>query len=138
MAQHTWTFDAPTGVYKSHAMSRKLWRAAVEEAKFPQFCGTVDGYGKHKGDTVTLTRIARLTEPTSATLTEGERIPEDTFTISTTSITVDELGRAVPYTSLAEDLSEFNIENPIQAAMGFSGVPRAFHQEIKGQLLWSA
>jgi N4-gp56 family major capsid protein len=117
MAQFQWTFDAPTGVYKSHAMSRKLWTAAVEEAKFAQFCRPIDGYGKHKGDTVTLTRIARLTEPTSAVLTEGERIAEDNFSMSTTSITVQELGRAVPYTSLIEDLSEFNLENPIQAAL---------------------
>src|SRR5207249_1667050 len=52
--------------------------------------------------------------PSSAVLTEQSRIPEDVFALSTVSITVQEIGRAVPYTSLAEDLSEFDIENPIQ------------------------
>jgi len=36
------------------------------------------------------------------------------FALSTVSITVQEIGRSVPYTSLAEDLSEYDIENPIQ------------------------
>jgi len=31
MAQFTWTFDAPTGTYKSHAMSRKVYEAALSK-----------------------------------------------------------------------------------------------------------
>ena len=117
MAQFQWQFDAPAGVFKSHAMSRKLYEKAIEEAIFPDHVTPVDGYGKHAGETVTLTRLSQLTEPTSAILTEGERISEDSYSMSTTSITVAEFGRAVPYTSLAEDLSEFDIENPIQKAL---------------------
>ena len=117
MAQFTWTFDAPTGTYKSHAMSRKLYKQAVEESVFADYVRPVTGFGKKQGDTVTLTRLARLTEPTDGTLSEGVQIPEDTWSMSTTSITVSEFGRAVPYTSLMEDLSEFDIENPIQSAL---------------------
>jgi len=114
MAQHTWTFDAPTGTYKSHAMSMELRMAAIEDAVFMEHVRTEPGYGKGKGDTITLTRVANITEPTTAVLSESERIPEDSFSLSTTSITVSELGRAVPFTSLSDDLSEFNLENPIQ------------------------
>lgn len=74
----------------------------------------VEGFGRKMGDTVTLTRIRSITEPTSGTLTEGQRMPEDTFALSTTSITVSEYGRSVPYTSLSDDLGFFDLESPIQ------------------------
>ena len=114
MAQFQWQFDAPSGVFKSHAMSQKLYMAALENSVFMDFMQPVDGYGRKKGDTVTLTRIAAMTEPSSPDLTEGERIPEDQYSISTTSITVNEIGRAVPFTSFAEDLTFFDLENGIQ------------------------
>lgn len=114
MANFTWTFDAPTGVYKSHAMSRKLWEASVANSIFVDHVRPIDGFGRKNGETVTLTRVANITEPVSASLQEGVRIPEDDFALSTHSITVKELGRAVPYTSLSQDLSEFDLENPIQ------------------------
>jgi N4-gp56 family major capsid protein len=110
----TWTYDAPAGVYKSHAMSRKLYEKALENTKFMSFIRPVDGFGRKKGETITLTRLGTIAEPTSATLMENTRIPEDTIALSTVAITVSEYGRAVPFNSLAEDLSEFDIENPIQ------------------------
>ena len=114
MAQFQWQFDAPTGVFKSHAMSRRLYMAALENTVFMDFVKPVDGYGRKQGDTVTLTRIASIAEPVSANLTEGERIPEDTYSVTTTSVTVVEIGRAVPFTSFAEDLTFYDLENSIQ------------------------
>lgn len=113
----TWTYDAPTGVYKSHAMSMKLFEAAMENTVFMDHVQPVDGFGRGRGDTVTLTRVSELTEPTSGVLSETDRIPEDTFTLSTVAITVNEYGRAVPYTELSTDLSEFSLENPIQRVL---------------------
>ena len=114
MPQFQWQFDAPTGTFKSHAMSRRLYMASLENAVFMDFVQDVDGYGRKMGESVTLTRIATIAEPTSSDLTEGERIPEDEYSVSTTSITVNELGRAVPFTSFAEDLTFFDLENGIQ------------------------
>ncbi len=114
MAAFEWQFDAPTGVFKSHAMSKRLYMAALENTVFMDFIKPVDGYGRKMGDTVTLTRISTISEPTDATLTEGNRIPEDTYSISTTPITVVEIGRSVPFTSFAEDLTFFDLENGIQ------------------------
>ena len=96
MAQFTWTFDAPTGTYKSHAMSRKVYEAAVAKSVGMDHVRPVEGFGRKMGETVTITRIANITEPTSATLTEGERISEDTFSLSTTSVTVVELVERCP------------------------------------------
>ena len=112
-APFTWT-QGPDGVYRSHAMSKKLYWKSLENSKFMDFVRGVEGFGRKNGETVTLTRVSNIAEPTSAVLTEGVRIPEDTFSLSTIAITVEEIGRALPFTSLAEDLSEFDIENPIQ------------------------
>jgi N4-gp56 family major capsid protein len=117
MAQFQWQFDAPSGVYKNHALSRKIYEAAIEDTKFMDFVSPLESFGRKQGENVTLTRISNISEPTSANLTEGERIPEDEFALTTTSITVVEIGRAVPYTSLADDLSFLDLENPIQKAL---------------------
>lgn len=113
----TWTFDAPSGVYKSHDMSSMLRKAAIAETKFMQFVKPEPGYGKKKGDTITITRISNLAVPTSGKLSENIKIPEDALTITTVAITVNEWGRAVPYSSLSEDLSMFDIENVVQRAL---------------------
>jgi N4-gp56 family major capsid protein len=95
-------------------MSSKLYEAAVENSVFVDHVRPVDGFGRNKGESVTLTRVQNITEPTVADLEETVRIPEDDFNLTTKTITVTELGRAVPYTSLSQDLSEYDIENPIQ------------------------
>ena len=114
MTQYSWSFDAPTGTYKQHALSQKIYDAAVAKSVFMDHVDPVEDFGRRQGENVTLTRVANITEPSSAVLTEGERIPEDAFSLSTTSITVQELGRAIPYTNFADELSFFDIENPIQ------------------------
>jgi N4-gp56 family major capsid protein len=88
--------------------------AAVAEAKFMQFVRPEGGYGKKKGESVTITRVSNITVPTSGQLSEVSRIPEDEISLSTIAITVAEWGRAVPYTSLSQDLGKFDIENVIQ------------------------
>jgi N4-gp56 family major capsid protein len=117
MPTFTWTFDAPTGTYKQHALSMRLYEAAVANSVFVDHCRTAEGFGRGKGENITLTRVRNITEPVSADLDELTRIPEDEFDLSTTTITVKELGRAVPYTSLSQDLSEYDLENPIQSKL---------------------
>jgi N4-gp56 family major capsid protein len=114
MSQHTWNFDAPTGVYKNHQLSSDLRFASIAETKFMQFVRPEAGYGKKRGESITITRVSNIAEPTSGKISEAQRIPEDEVTLSTVAITVTEWGRAVPYTSLALDLGKFDIENIIQ------------------------
>jgi len=117
MAGFNWTFDAPTGVYKNHDLSSQLRKASIAETKFVQFVKPEPGYGKKKGESVTITRVSSLTEPTDAKLTENRDIPEDDLTITTVAITVSEWGRSVPFSSFAEDLNSYNLENSIQLAL---------------------
>jgi len=109
-----WTFDAPTGVFKNHDMSARLRVAAIAETKFMQFVRPEPGYGKKMGESITITRLSNITEPTDGRLSENQRIPEDELVLSTIAVTVSEWGRSVPYTSLSEDLGSFDMENMIQ------------------------
>lgn len=113
----SWAFDAPTGVYKNHDMSMKLRHAAIADTKFMQFVDPEPGYGKKKGESVTITRISNLALPTNGRITEMQKIPEDNMTLTTVAITVTEWGRSVPYTSFAEDLSAFNVEGMVQKCL---------------------
>lgn len=114
MPQQSWTYDAPTGVYKNHDLSEKIRMASIANAKFMQFSGTEPGYGAKKGESVTITRVSNVTVPTSDVLVEGERISEDSISLSTQAVTVTERGRAIPYTSLSLDLAHFDLESAIQ------------------------
>ncbi len=114
MASHSWTYDAPSGVYKNHALSSDIRMAAVAMSQFVQFSKPVDGYGSGKGSNVTITRVSNVAVPSDDSLVELERIPEDTLSLSTQAISVTERGRAIPYTSLSLDLAHFDLESAIQ------------------------
>lgn len=114
MASHSWVNDGPSGVYKNHDLSSRLRMASIKEAKFMQFVKPEEGYGKKKGESVTITRVSNVTVPASDVLNELSRIPEDTLSLSTQAVTVSERGRAIPYTSLSLDLSHFDLESAIQ------------------------
>ena len=117
MTQFTWTFDAPSGVFKQHALSAELYKMAVAETVVMDHVKPVADFGKKMGENVTLKRISAITEPTSAALTEGVKIAEDQLTVTTKSITVGEIGRAVPFTSFAEDLSALDVQGTVQGEL---------------------
>ena len=114
MAQHSWTYDAPSGVYKNHALSSDIRLASIAMTKFMQFSKPVDNFGSGKGSNTTITRVSNVSVPTDDSLVEAERIPEDTLSLSTQAIAVTERGRAIPYTSLSLQLAHFDLENVIQ------------------------
>jgi N4-gp56 family major capsid protein len=117
MASFSWEYDAASGVYKNHAMSKKIRTQAIVDCVIAQFARRESGFGKKSGENVTITKFKNLTVPTTATLNEHTRIPIDTFEMATSSITVAEWGRAVEHTNLSNLLSEFDLENPIQKAL---------------------
>jgi len=114
MAEFTWTFDVTDSVYKNHALSSKMRETSVAQSVVMEHFNPEPNFGKGRGESVTITRIHAITEPTTAQLTENVPIPEDTFAISHQRITVAEFGRAIPYTSLSEDLTDFNVQNQVQ------------------------
>jgi len=114
MAEFTWTSDVQDGVLKNHTLSPKLREASIAMTKVQQFVQTEPGYGRMKGDSVTIQRIRNIPEPTSARLGERDRLPIDTFAQSQVTITVAEWGRGVEYTHKSQLLSQYNREDAIQ------------------------
>lgn len=114
MAAHSWVSDGPGAPYKNHDLSSKIRMAAIKEAKFMQFVKPEEGYGKKKGESVSITRVSNVSVPSDDSLNEFLPIPEDTISLSIQSISVAERGRSIPYTSLSLDLSHFDLENAIQ------------------------
>lgn len=110
----SWNFDAEAGVFKNHLLSEKLRSAAIVDTKMMQFVVPEPGYGKKMGESITITRISNMSEPTNGRISEQQRIPEDNIAMSTVAITVSEWGRSVPYTSLSDDLGKFNVNNIVQ------------------------
>lgn len=112
---HSWTFDAPTGVYKNHSLSGKIRMASIAKCIGMQFVGSdEDGSGMKKGADVTITRVSNISAPTSDILVEEDVIPEDSLSLSTQAVAVYERGRAIPYTGLSVDLAHFDLANAIQ------------------------
>ena len=114
MANFTWTFDQPSGTFKNFKLSQKIREASIQKTVFAQFVDAEPGYGKMSGESVSVTRISNIAVPTSSTLTEGQPMSEDTFTLSTQQITVAENGRAVPFTSFSMDLAYFDEQSKVQ------------------------
>jgi len=112
--EFTWSLDALSGVFKNHYLSSKIREAAVADSKFMQFVDPEGGYGKNKGDTVNITRVRNIPEPTNANFGERDRIPVDTFSLSSKSVTVSYWGRGVEYTEQAELLSHFDLADKMQ------------------------
>jgi N4-gp56 family major capsid protein len=113
--EYTWTNDVADGsVLKCHALSERLLEQAALEFVMAQFVTPVEGFGKKMGETVTLEFFKALDVPTTAQLTETNRIPIDQMERSSRAITVSEWGRGVQYTSLSEQLSKFSPRESIQ------------------------
>lgn len=111
----SWTFDAPAGVYKDHAMSSKLREAAIADAQFMRFARPEPNFGKGKGQSVTITRIFPLA--LAARVSELDRLPSGRPAIDTLDITVSEWGFKIPMTEFEKNLTSFDLNNQFQRVL---------------------
>lgn len=111
----SWTFDAPTGTYRNFALSRDIRREAIADTVFMKFLRPEPGYGKRKGESITITRYNKL--PLAQRIGELDRLPSGRPAISTKTVTVSQWGYKVPVTDFEKNLTHFDIMNPIQAAL---------------------
>lgn len=108
----TWAWDAPTGVYKDHALSQKIRMNAVQRMIFARFVRPEPGYGKGKGQSITITRILQLGR--AARIEENDGIPVVSANISTKSVTVSLWGVKMELTEFEENLTYYNLRNRYQ------------------------
>lgn len=111
----SWVADAPSGVYRNHALSSKIRDAAVANSVFAPFVDTEPGFGKGKGGTLTVTRVHNL--PLASTVDELDELPSGRPLIDTISVTPEEWGYKVKMTDFERQLTHFDLTNKIQRAL---------------------
>lgn len=112
-----WDYDAPTGVYKSHALSRQVLHAVIPRLQFRMFMPAIDNFGMNRGDTVTVPRFSNMSVPSNPRFGEHDDVPEDLVSQSTTSTTVSQFGRALPFSSFNKDLSPLDLPRHLRTAL---------------------
>lgn len=110
-----WIYDAPTGVYRNHALSDKIRRQALAKTVFFKYLTPEPGFGKKKGESVTITRILRL--PLANRVGETQRLPGGRPAIETKTVKVSEWGYKVPMTGWEVDLTYYDLPNEIEGAL---------------------
>lgn len=110
-----WVYDAPSGVYKNHALSKKLRYEAVPFMQFAKFASQEPGYGRNKGESITITRIDLL--PLATRISETDRLPSGRPAITTKQVSVSPWGYKIPFTEMEKRLTHFNLMDPFQRAI---------------------
>src|SRR6266404_8601200 len=111
----SWKFDAPTGTYRNFTLSRDLRREALQDAQFMKFMRAEPGYGKQKGESVTITRILQL--PLATRVGETDRLPSGRPAVETKQVAVSQWGFKMPITEFEKNLTFFDLMNPFQASL---------------------
>lgn len=110
----TWTWDGATigGAFVNHALSSRIRFSALNRTFFPRFVRPERGFGKMRGQSVTVTRVQQM--PRSGRVAETENLPTGDVTIDTVSVTVSDWGVAIPVTEFQRNLTHFNLRNTYQ------------------------
>lgn len=111
-----WTLDLPSGVFKDFTLSSAIRREAAFDTQTMQFLRPEQGYGKGKGQSITITRFRRLAHLTTG-VADTDELPSGRPAIDTKAITVTEWGFKIPMTEFEKNLSFIDLMNPFQAAL---------------------
>src|SRR5690606_5694795 len=113
-----WVWSAPEGVYKNHALSSNIRKEAMADVRFMRFLRPEQGYGRGRGESVTITRILRL--PLAGRVSELGRLPVGTPAIITKSLQVSEWGVKLEMRECEKSRTRF-------------GLPTRYQRLLRGQ-----
>lgn len=108
----SWLFDAPTGVFRNHALSSDIRTEAMRDALFAQYASTEGGYGKGRGAAVTITRVMQLA--LAGRVSDVDRLPTGRPAVDTKQVAVSEWGFAIETTQFEENLTHYDMRNKFQ------------------------
>lgn len=111
----SWQFDAPSMTYRNFALSSKIRTQAASDAVFMKFLTMEPGFGKRKGESVTITRILELEN--AQRVAELDRLPSGRPAIESKTVSVSEWGFKIPVTEKEKNLTYYDIMNPFQAML---------------------
>jgi len=111
----TWTLaQISSGFRTTVEVSKKVRHAAQPLLKARQFVRAIDAFGKNRGETVDIYRVPNTAEVESTTaIPDGDPIPTTTIGTSRRSVTVNQYGKALPFTGMVESLAEVDVENEV-------------------------
>ncbi len=115
MAQQSWASDSGANGFRTTVdISKKVIHAAQPMMKFRQFVSVEPAFGKNKGESVQIYRAGNtdVVEDTAA-INELDRMPTASVAVSPRLITVNEYGRAIPFTGKVETLAEVDVESNV-------------------------
>lgn len=118
MAGQLWAVNSLGGYMYSLELSDILRTAVQPLCKFRQFCDAKDftDKGLHKGQLFTW-NVYNDVATQGTVLTETSTIPQTNFTIAQGTGTVTELGNAVPYTGMLDNLSKHPVQEIINKVL---------------------
>ena len=118
MAGQLWAVNSLGGYMYSQELSDILRTAVQPLCKFRQFCDAKDftDKGLHKGQLFTW-NVYNDVATQGGVLTETSTIPQTNFTIAQGTGTVTELGNAVPYSGMLDNLSKHPVQEIINKVL---------------------
>ena len=118
MSGQLWSIDILGGFMYSDELSETLRLEVLPAVKFRQFCDAKDATekGLHKGDTYNWNVYSRVKQR-GRKIDEDETMPTSKYTITQQSLTIDEYGNSVPFTSKLDNLSKQPVTEVIQKVL---------------------
>jgi hypothetical protein len=115
VSQQSWASDSGSNGFRTVVeISKKVVQAAQPELKFRQFVSVEGAYGKNKGESVQIYRAANTdVESDLNPINELDRVPTTRVSVTPRLITVNEWGRAIPFTGKIEALAEVDVESNV-------------------------
>lgn len=117
MAGQIFATNSLGGFFYSLNLSDKLRQSLQPQCKFRQFADVREAIGKNKGNTYTWDTVQDITSRADRTLVETNTMTEGNFTIVQGTLTITEAGHSVPYSGKLEDLSKFDVQEPVMKAL---------------------
>lgn len=103
-----WKFHAPSGTYRNQALSTDIRRQAIADAKFMPFARNEPGFGRRRGESVTILRTLAL--PLATRVGESDSLPSGRAAIESKQVSVSQWGFKIPMSELEMDLSSFDLQ----------------------------
>ena len=91
-------------------------RVAQPMMKFRQFCDYKEAFGKRQGESVNWLKVSNI-GTYGGTLTETNTMHESTQALAWGTVTVNEVGNAIPYTHKSETLSQFDVQEILRSGL---------------------
>lgn len=111
-----WVTSSLGGNLANPRLSKEVRLQAQSEVKFRQFCTIKEAFGKGVSDSVNFDKISNVVT-SGGTLTETSTMPTTYFTITKSTLTVNEWGVAIPYTGKLETVSQEGVRNLVVKAL---------------------